>query len=86
MAKYNMKDYSLKNSAKIRRLALTDYINMKFKKGISKQTAALSKKKYLNQLRIYRRYKYPKQCQLITSDMKWIDKMYLPHGRTNSIC
>ena len=40
-----------------------------------------------NVLRIYRRYKNPKECKIITKDMKYIDRKYLgPDAKTSDIC
>ena len=49
--------------------------------------AAKDKKARFNILRIYRRYKNPKECKIITKDMRYIDKKYLgPDAKTSDIC
>lgn len=76
--------YILKYSAKKRRLALDEGIRQESKKmGIRK--AAVSKKGRLNILRIYRRFRNPKDCKIITNDMRYIDKKY-SLGKTKNIC
>ena len=78
--------YKLNLSNKLRHLALDEKINYEHKQ--TKKTlkkAATSKKGRLNILRIYRRYKNPKECNIITSDMKYIDRKY-KLGKTNNIC
>ena len=47
--------------------------------------AATSKKARFNVLRIYRKNKYPEQCNILTNDMKYIDKKY-KLGKTKNIC
>ena len=47
--------------------------------------AAIKKKARLNVLRIYRKNKNKKQYRTITSDMKWIDRKFIPGGITRSI-
>jgi hypothetical protein len=85
-ANYSKKKYKYKLSynSKRRRLALDSGIKSESKKkGLKK--AAIAKKGRLNILRIYRRYKNPKQCRIITNDMKYIDKKY-KLGNTKNIC
>ena len=55
------------------------------KRRITKKKAAQSKKARFNVLRIYRRYKNPKDCKKITHDMKYMDKKYKLHS-TKNIC
>ena len=57
--------------------------NKKTRKG--KKYAALKKKARFNILRIYRRYKNPKDCKKLTKDMKYMDKKY-DLGTTKNIC
>ena len=47
--------------------------------------AAAAKKARFNVLRIYRRYKNPKECKILTKDMKYMDKKY-DLGTTKNIC
>ena len=47
--------------------------------------AATSKKSRLNILRIYRKNNNPKECNIITRDMKYLDKKY-NLGKTKNIC
>ena len=76
--------YKLSYNSKKRRLSLDEDIKIKSKKkGVIK--AAIAKKGRLNILRIYRRYKNPKQCIILTNDMKYIDKKY-KLGNTKNIC
>ena len=82
--------YALKSKAGERRRALDESITLKSKLSkysYSKRKAALAKKRRLGVLRLYRRYKYPKQCRKITYDMRYIDKTYLgKKANTNHIC
>jgi hypothetical protein len=77
--------YKLKYSAKKRRLAIHEGINYESKTGKNIKKAALSKKKRLNVLRIYRRNSNKVDCNKITDDMKYIDKKYKV-GKTKDIC
>ena len=78
--------YKLKYPSKKRHLALDEgvYTESK-KKKIPKRKAAISKKGRLNILRIYRRNKHVKDCQKITTDMKYLNKKY-KLGSTKNIC
>ena len=76
--------YKLKFTAKKRRLAINEGIMGKSRK-MSKRRAATAKKGRLNILRIYRRNKNYKDCNKITSDMRYIDKKY-KLGKTKNIC
>jgi len=79
--KYHINDQQYK-----RRKAIDEGI--KSKKGKTAQLkAAKDKKARFNVLRIYRRYKNPKECKIITKDMKYIDRKYLgPDAKTSDIC
>ena len=76
--------YKLKFTAKKRRLAINEGIMDKSKKMTTRK-AATAKKGRLNILRIYRRNKNLKDCNKITSDMRYIDKKY-NLGKTKNIC
>ena len=76
--------YKLKFTVKKRRLAINEGIMDKSKK-MTKRKAATIKKGRLNILRIYRRNKNLKDCNKITSDMRYIDKKY-KLGKTKNIC
>ena len=77
--------YKLKDPAKIRHKALDQKIKASGKnKGLAK--AALSKKKRLGVLRVYRKYKKIQECKIITRDMRYINRKYLPKGTTKQIC
>jgi len=76
--------YKINDTKRNRRKAIDENIKkQKTKKKI--KAAALSKKSRFNMLRIYRRYKYPKQCKILTDDMKYIDKKYNLNN-TKNIC
>jgi hypothetical protein len=79
--KYHINDSDFK-----RRRAINEGI--KYKKTKSAQIkAAKEKKARFNVLRIYRRYKNPNECKIITEDMRYIDKKYLgPDAKTSDIC
>ena len=79
--KYHIHDSDFK-----RRRAINEGI--KSKKSKSAQIkAAKDKKARFNVLRIYRRYKNPKECKIITKDMRYIDRKYLgPDAKTSDIC
>ena len=88
--KHKKHKYKLKDSAKKRRLAIDEGIRYEskhtYKDEVSpKQKAASSKKKRFNILRIYRKNNNPQECNILTNDMKYIDKKY-GVGTTNSIC
>ena len=76
--------YKLKFTAKKRRLAINEGIMDKSKKMTTRK-AATAKKGRLNILRIYRRNKNLKDCNKITSDMRYIDQKY-KLGKTKNIC
>ena len=79
--KYHIHDSDLK-----RRRAINEGIKSKKTKS-AQIKAAKDKKARFNVLRIYRRYKNPKECKIITKDMKYIDRKYLgPDAKTSDIC
>tara|TARA_B000000475_G_C15990823_1_gene444948 strand:- start:182 stop:490 length:309 start_codon:yes stop_codon:yes gene_type:complete len=84
--------YKLDQSAKKRRLVLDAEIKKKsIIETITIRSAAQKKKGRLNALRIYRKNKVRgsvgfKQCEVLTRDMKYIDKKYLKNSKTNKIC
>jgi hypothetical protein len=78
--------YKIRNSTRKRRLAINEGIEMKKKKtGNSTKKAAIAKKSRFNILRIYRKNRKPHECNVITQDMRYIDRKY--HlGKTRNIC
>lgn len=70
-------DYKLKNSTQKRHKALNNYIQYEKRK----RNSAISKKKRLNVLRIYNK----KYCDVLTRDMKYLNKTY-GLGKTKNIC
>tara|TARA_B100001057_G_C22484923_1_gene807894 strand:- start:234 stop:587 length:354 start_codon:yes stop_codon:yes gene_type:complete len=78
--------YSLKDPFTKRKLAILEGINAEARKtGKTKKKAAIAKKGRFNILRIYRKNKKIKECNIITSDMKYMDKKY-GLGKTKNIC
>ena len=78
--------YKINQSDKKRRLAINEGIfKEKYKTKKNIKDAAQAKKARFNILRIYRRYKNPKECKILTKDMKYIDKKY-GLGETKNIC
>jgi len=78
--------YKLKFTAKKRRLAIDEGVEMEKKKtGKTRKRAAIAKKGRFNILRIYRKYKKPKECEILTRDMKYMDRKY-KLGKTKNIC
>lgn len=78
--------YKLKFTAKKRRLAIDEGVEMEKKKtGKTRKRAAIAKKGRFNILRIYRKYKKPKECEILTQDMKYMDRKY-KLGKTKNIC
>tara|TARA_X000000368_G_scaffold416596_1_gene410895 strand:+ start:1229 stop:1582 length:354 start_codon:yes stop_codon:yes gene_type:complete len=78
--------YKLKYSTKKRRLAIDEGVKMERKKtGKNTRKAAIAKKGRFNILRIYRKYKKIKECEILTRDMKYMDKKY-KLGKTKNIC
>jgi len=69
--------YKLKYSAKKRRLAIDEGVSMEKKKtGKTTRKAAIAKKGRFNILRIYRKNKKTKECEILTQDMKYMDRKY----------
>ena len=78
--------YHIKDSAKSRRRAIREGVKSEKKKTKKNmKAAAAAKKARFNILRIYRRYKNPKECEILTKDMKYMDKKY-DLGTTKNIC
>lgn len=78
--------YKLKDSRKKRRKAIDEGIKYETKKkNRTEKEAALSKKARFNLLRMYRKNKNPKECKVLTEDMRYIDKKY-NLGKTTDIC
>jgi len=82
----NVSAYKLKDPTRVRHKALTEKIEKSGKtKGVAK--AALAKKRRLGVLRVYRKYKRVRECKIITKDMRYINKKYLPkNAKTKQIC
>lgn len=79
--KYKLSDNTFK-----RKRALNDGVKSEAKRmNKTMKQAAISKKGRLNILRIYRRNNNNKQCNIITKDMKYLDKKY-KLGKTKNIC
>ena len=78
--------YKLKEPFKKRKLAIHEGVNMEAKKTKkNKKQAAIAKKGRFNILRIYRKNRKVKECNIITHDMRYMDKKY-GLGKTNNIC
>jgi len=77
--------YKLNESQQKRRKALDAGIRAERKTKKSIKKAATAKKARLNVLRIYRKNTKPKECNILTQDMKYIDKKY-GLGKTKNIC
>ena len=78
--------YHIHESDFKRRRAINEGIKSKKTKS-AQLKAAKDKKARFNVLRIYRRYKNPKECKIITKDMRYIDRKYLgPDAKTLDIC
>ena len=78
--------YKLKDPFKKRKLAIHEGVNMEAKKTRkNKKQAAIAKKGRFNILRIYRKNKKVKECNIITHDMRYMDKKY-GLGKTKNIC
>tara|TARA_B100001063_G_C16770650_1_gene561378 strand:+ start:840 stop:1487 length:648 start_codon:yes stop_codon:yes gene_type:complete len=83
MKKYK---YKLNGTRRQRRMAINEGIRAEAKKtGKTLKQAAIAKKGRFNILRIYRRFKKVKDCEKITSDMRYIDKKY-KLNKTKNIC
>lgn len=78
--------YKIKDTTRNRRRAIHSGVEYerKYKKRTLKK-AAQAKKARFNILRIYRRNKKKEECQIITKDMKYMDKKY-KLGKTTDIC
>jgi Mor family transcriptional regulator len=82
----NGSPYKLSDGSRKRHQAIDKKINHDTKRMGSRK-AALAKKRRLGVLRIYRKYRRPKECKILTKDMKYIDKKYLQTGKTsNQVC
>lgn len=78
--------YNIKDSTRKRRRAINEGIRKEKQKSKKKmRSSAAAKKARFNVLRIYRRYKNPKECETLTRDMKYMDKKY-KLGTTKNIC
>ncbi len=78
--------YHIKDSATKRRRAINEGVRKEKKKTKKNmRSAAAAKKARFNVLRIYRRYKNPQECEILTRDMKYMDKKYRL-GTTKNIC
>jgi hypothetical protein len=78
--------YKLKSSTRKRRMAIDEGVKMEKKKtGRTEKKAAVAKKARFNILRIYRKNKKPKECEILTKDMRYMDKKY-KLGKTKNIC
>ena len=78
--------YRLKDSSSKRRRAIREGVKheMRTKKRSAKE-AAIAKKGRFNILRIYRKNRKPDECRKITSDMRYMDRLY-GLGDTSQIC
>ena len=78
--------YKLKDPQKKRILAINEGVRYEMKyKNRTQKKAATAKKGRFNILRIYRRNNNVKDCNKITSDMRYMDKKY-KLGKTKNIC
>ena len=78
--------YRIKDKFSKRKLAIHEGVNMESKKtGKTKKKAAIAKKGRFNILRIYRKNKKVNECEIITHDMRYMDKKY-GLGKTKNIC
>lgn len=78
--------YKLKSSTRKRHLAIDEGVKMEKKKtGRTEKKAAVAKKARFNILRIYRKNKKPKECEILTKDMRYMDRKY-KLGKTKNIC
>ena len=78
--------YRLKDPFKKRKLAIHEGVNKEAKKtGKTIKKAAIAKKGRFNILRIYRKNKKVKECNIITHDMRYMDRKY-GLGTTKNIC
>jgi hypothetical protein len=78
--------YTLDATSKKRHMAIAEGVNKEAKKtNRTRKQAAVAKKARLNVLRMYRKNNNPKQCNIITRDMEYIDNKY-KLGKTVNIC
>jgi uncharacterized protein len=77
--------YKMKDPQKKRILAIDEGIRCEMRQGNTRRSAALSKKKRFNVLRLYRKNNDPDGCRRLTQDMKYMDKKY-DTGVTQDIC
>ena len=78
--------YRLKDPFTKRKKAIHEGVKMESKmKGRTMKKAAIAKKGRFNVLRIYRKNKKVKECNIITHDMRYMDKKY-GLGKTRNIC
>ena len=78
--------YKLKDPFSKRKLAIDEGVQNEAKKmNITLKQAATKKKGRFNTLRIYRRFKKVKECEIISKDMKYIDRKY-GLNKTSKIC
>lgn len=78
--------YKINSSTRKRHLAINEGVKMEKKKtGRTEKKAAVAKKARFNILRIYRKNKKPKECEILTKDMRYMDKKY-KLGKTKNIC
>ena len=78
--------YTLNATSRKRHMAIAEGVNMEAKKtNRTRKQAAVAKKARLNVLRMYRKNNNPKQCNIITRDMEYMDRKYAL-GKTVNIC
>jgi peptide methionine sulfoxide reductase MsrB len=78
--------YKLTDNQKKRRSALDSFIRFESRKmNRTLKQSATKKKARLNILRIYRKNKDKKGCEILTKDMKYLDRKY-KLGETNRVC
>ena len=78
--------YRLKDPFSKRKKAIHEGVKMESKiEGRNTKKAAIAKKGRFNILRIYRKNKKIKECNIITHDMRYMDKKY-GLGKTRNIC
>lgn len=78
--------YKLNESDRKRKMAMNEGVKMEAKKTHKNmKEAALAKKARFNILRIYRRNKKIKECEILTKDMRYLDEKY-GLGQTKNIC
>ena len=78
--------YKLKSSTRKRHMAIDEGVKMEKKKtGRTEKKAAVAKKARFNILRIYRKNRKPKECEILTKDMRYMDRKY-KLGKTKNIC